>query len=91
MYILWSSLCSFLSSLPSLHPFSPNIVLSPCSQTPLIRVFLLMWGTKFRAHTKRVKVIILYILIFMFSYWSGRQNILNCQLASLPWISLLVI
>jgi hypothetical protein len=57
---------------PNLLPFHPSLVqifsCAPCAETPSVCVPPLMSKTKFHTHTKlRGKIIVLYILIYMFS------------------------
>jgi hypothetical protein len=44
---LWSPLCSLLQSPVTSTLLGSNILLRPCSQTPSIYIFPLMWETKF--------------------------------------------
>jgi hypothetical protein len=50
---LWSSLCSLLQPPSTSSLLGPNILLTPCSQTPSICVLSSVRETKFHTHTKQ--------------------------------------
>jgi hypothetical protein len=50
-YKIWSSsLCNFLHSPVTSSASVQIFSLQPCSQTPSVNEFLLMWDTKFHTH-----------------------------------------
>jgi hypothetical protein len=74
-----STLCSVLQPPETCSLSGLSIPSAPCSQTSSVYVFPLVWETKFHTRTKQQVKLVL-------REETGRQNILNWMVASIPLI-----
>jgi hypothetical protein len=84
-YKLWRSHNALLQYLNTSPFLSQNIPLSTLFWSTLC-VPPLMWETKFQTHSKeKENYSFVYVNLYIITEHLGRQNILNCVVATTPW------